>query len=193
MHLTAFVTALLAAVVSARDFTLYDDPNFGGASHFENRFDDDACWNMNGAGDKASSVRGAGCTTFFQERDCQGSSWQNYGDASTVPEFLNDHIWSFRNKCYGCPDISDPCQRWAAATVLGRLIALELRPVALSPVNVGICTYALCFYNNVANPGALLSTAMWVSARDLEPYDASAQSFIDHSYQVLYYLESRDV
>lgn len=43
MQLTAFVTTLLAAVVSARDFTLYDDSNFGGASHFENRFEDDAC------------------------------------------------------------------------------------------------------------------------------------------------------
>ncbi|KAH7171444.1 hypothetical protein EDB81DRAFT_877439 [Dactylonectria macrodidyma] len=110
MQLTAFVVTLLVAVVSARDFTLYEHSNFGGASHFENRFDDDACWNMNGKGDQASSVRGAGCTTFFRERDCQGSNWQNYGDASTVPEFLNDHIWSFRNRCYGCPDSFDPCQ-----------------------------------------------------------------------------------
>ncbi|KAH8648741.1 hypothetical protein BGZ60DRAFT_329635, partial [Tricladium varicosporioides] len=78
MQLTTFVATLLAVVVSARDFTLYDDSNYGGASHFENRWDDDAC---------------------CMQRDCQGSNWQNYDDAPTVPGFLNDHIWSFRNKC----------------------------------------------------------------------------------------------
>ncbi|KAJ3523240.1 hypothetical protein NM208_g12526 [Fusarium decemcellulare] len=106
MQLTAFVANLLAAVVSARDFTLFEHSNFGGATHFENRFDDDACWNMNGKGDTASSHT----DSSTRERDCQGGQWQNYGDASTVPEFLNDHIWSFRNKCEGCPDPFDPCQ-----------------------------------------------------------------------------------
>lgn len=49
-------------------------------------------------------------TSGNRERDCQGSNWQNYGDAATVPEFLNDHIWSFRNECYGCPNPFSPCQ-----------------------------------------------------------------------------------
>ncbi len=91
MQLSVFVVTLLSAVVAARDFTLYDDVNFGGATHFENRWNDDACCienpfnssyqplemepatykaylvgNLNGAGDRASSVRGLGCTTFFR-------------------------------------------------------------------------------------------------------------------------------
>jgi hypothetical protein len=33
------------------------------------------------------------------ERDCRGSSWQQRGISPTVPSFLNDHIWSFRNQC----------------------------------------------------------------------------------------------
>lgn len=49
-------------------------------------------------------------THILSERDCKGSSWQNYGDAKTVPSFLNDHIWSFRNRCKGCPNSFDPCQ-----------------------------------------------------------------------------------
>ena len=43
MQLTVFVATLLAAVASARDFTLYDDNNFGGAAHRETRNDDAAC------------------------------------------------------------------------------------------------------------------------------------------------------
>lgn len=86
MQLTVFAAALLASVVSARSFTLYDDVNFGGVAHAENRNNDAACCmliiqplaqkesvtkqmpgNLNGAGDGASSVRGdSGCTTFFQ-------------------------------------------------------------------------------------------------------------------------------
>ena len=41
--LAAFVVTFLAAVVAGRDFTLYEHSNYGGASHFENRWDDDAC------------------------------------------------------------------------------------------------------------------------------------------------------
>ena len=53
----------------------------------------------------------ASCTyKTTRERDCQGSNWQQVGDAATVPEFLNDHIWSFRNKCYDCPNPFSPCQ-----------------------------------------------------------------------------------
>ncbi|KAK4119253.1 hypothetical protein N657DRAFT_650357 [Parathielavia appendiculata] len=110
MELTIFVVGLLAGVVSAREFTLYEHSNFGGATHRETRPNDDRCWNMNGAGDRASSVRGGGCTTFYRERDCRGHSWPNYGDAPTVPGALNDHIWSFRNRCQGCPDPFDTCQ-----------------------------------------------------------------------------------
>ncbi|KAF6831564.1 hypothetical protein CMUS01_07300 [Colletotrichum musicola] len=55
---------------------------------------------MNGKGDQASSVMGGpGCTTFFRNRDCQGDRWTQRGNAATVPGFLNDHIWSFTNKC----------------------------------------------------------------------------------------------
>ncbi|KAK7428982.1 hypothetical protein QQZ08_004494 [Neonectria magnoliae] len=36
------------------------------------------------------------------------------------------------------------------------------------------------------------SSVAWVSARDLKLYDASAQSLIEHSHQVLDYLESRE-
>lgn len=43
MQLTVFVATLLASVVSARSFTLYDDVNFGGAAHSENRNNDAAC------------------------------------------------------------------------------------------------------------------------------------------------------
>jgi hypothetical protein len=43
MKLTDIVATLLAAVVSARDFTLYENANFGGAYHREQRWDDDAC------------------------------------------------------------------------------------------------------------------------------------------------------
>ncbi|KAK3392533.1 hypothetical protein B0T20DRAFT_396166 [Sordaria brevicollis] len=103
MQLTTFIASLMLAsapAVQARFFTLYDDVNYGGQPHAENRPDGATCWNLNGAGDKASSVRGgSGCTTFFQNRDCQGSSWQQRGDAPTVPAFLNDHIWSYANRC----------------------------------------------------------------------------------------------
>ncbi len=43
MQLTVFVATLLASVVSARSFTLYNDANYGGASHAENRNNDAAC------------------------------------------------------------------------------------------------------------------------------------------------------
>ncbi|KAK1836521.1 hypothetical protein QBC39DRAFT_378070 [Podospora conica] len=99
MQFPVVLAALLAAGVSARDFTLYSEVNFGGTAHRETRNDDAACWNLNGKGDTASSVRGGGCTTFFRERDCQGSNWQNRGDAFTVPAHLDNHIWSFRNRC----------------------------------------------------------------------------------------------
>ncbi|KAK2616564.1 hypothetical protein QQS21_000387 [Conoideocrella luteorostrata] len=97
---TIFVGTLLASLATARSFTLFDDVNFGGKAHDENRNNDAACWNLNGAGDQASSVRGGpGCTTFFQQRDCQGSNWQQRGNAFTVPAHLDNHIWSYRNQC----------------------------------------------------------------------------------------------
>ncbi|KAH6964524.1 hypothetical protein HG530_003895 [Fusarium avenaceum] len=99
MQLSLFTVTILASLVGARDFTLYEHANYKGATHRETRNDDDACWNMNGKGDKASSVKGKWCTTFYRERDCKGDQWENEGDAPTVPSFLNDHIWSFRNKC----------------------------------------------------------------------------------------------
>ncbi|KAJ0107279.1 uncharacterized protein J7T55_015744 [Diaporthe amygdali] len=93
MKFTILAATLLTSVVSARSFTLYDDVNFGGAAHAENRNNDAACWNLNGAGDHTSSVKGgSGCTTFFH-------NWQQRGNAFTVPDFLNDHIWSYRNQC----------------------------------------------------------------------------------------------
>ncbi|KAF9881783.1 hypothetical protein CkaCkLH20_00929 [Colletotrichum karsti] len=100
MKFTIIAATLLASVVSARQFVLYDDINYGGTGNAENQPDEARCWNLNGRGDKASSVTGgAGCSTFFQQRDCQGSSWQQRGNAPTVPAFLNDHIWSFMNRC----------------------------------------------------------------------------------------------
>lgn len=73
MKFTLFTTLLISAA-SARQFTLFDNANYGGASHTENRNNDNTCWNLNGKGDRASSVRGAGqassgsngCTTFFR-------------------------------------------------------------------------------------------------------------------------------
>ncbi|KAK4118018.1 hypothetical protein N657DRAFT_651741 [Parathielavia appendiculata] len=100
MHLTIFAAALLASAVSAREFILFDDINLRGVAHRETRDNDAACWNLNGKGDRASSVWGDnGCTTFYRERDCAGANWQQRGIAYTVPDFLNDHIWSFRNQC----------------------------------------------------------------------------------------------
>ncbi|KAJ4253800.1 hypothetical protein NW762_010195 [Fusarium torreyae] len=64
---------------------------------------------MHGGEFSASSVKGEGCTTFYRERFCEGESWQNYGDAASVPDFLNDHMWSFRNQCE-CPDPFNTCQ-----------------------------------------------------------------------------------
>jgi hypothetical protein len=43
MQLTIFVATLLASVVSARSFTLFDGINFGGTTHTENRLNDHAC------------------------------------------------------------------------------------------------------------------------------------------------------
>ncbi|KAJ4027653.1 hypothetical protein NW760_007570 [Fusarium oxysporum] len=118
MQILLSAVIFLASVASARDFVLYDDANYGGAAHIETRNNDAACCmpclssdmeiliikdiigNLNGKGDRASSVGGdTGCTTFFRERDCRGSNWQQRGSAPTVPSFLNDHIWSFRNQC----------------------------------------------------------------------------------------------
>ncbi|CVK84844.1 uncharacterized protein FMAN_01770 [Fusarium mangiferae] len=116
MQIITVTAALFASLALARDFTLYDNSYFGGASHRETRNDDDACWNMNGKGDRASSVKGYGCTTFYRERDCKGDKWENVHDASTVPSFLNDHIWSFRNKCkcdYKARDTCVTACEWA--------------------------------------------------------------------------------
>jgi hypothetical protein len=100
MQLITVVCALLASTASARVFTLYSDINYWGDSHIETQPDNANCWNLNGKGDTTSSVGGdSGCTTFYQERDCRGSNWQQRGDAFTVPDFLNDHIYSFRNQC----------------------------------------------------------------------------------------------
>lgn len=100
MQITAAVAFLLAGAASARTFTLYDNANYQGAAHTENQPDNAVCWNLNGKGDRASSVSGgAGCTTFFRGRDCTGENWQQRGSAATVPSFLNDHIWSYRNSC----------------------------------------------------------------------------------------------
>lgn len=54
------LTTLLISAASARQFTLFDNANYGGASHTENRNNDNACWNLNGKGDRASSVKSAG-------------------------------------------------------------------------------------------------------------------------------------
>ncbi|KAF1828812.1 hypothetical protein BDW02DRAFT_511411 [Decorospora gaudefroyi] len=78
MHFSTAVVIMLASTASARVFTLYDDINFGGNSHRETRNDDAAC-----------------CI----ERGCTGSNWQQRGNAFTVPGFLDNHIWSFRNQC----------------------------------------------------------------------------------------------
>ncbi|KAF1975481.1 hypothetical protein BU23DRAFT_75284 [Bimuria novae-zelandiae CBS 107.79] len=44
MELTIVIAACLASMTSARSFTLYDENNFGGAGHAENRGDDAACY-----------------------------------------------------------------------------------------------------------------------------------------------------
>lgn len=85
MQLSLFTVTVLASLVGARDFTLYEHANYKGATHRETRNDDDACCalpmsvhkfqcpiandiigNMNGKGDKASSVKGKWCTTFYR-------------------------------------------------------------------------------------------------------------------------------
>ncbi|KAL6924120.1 hypothetical protein ACHAPO_011209 [Fusarium lateritium] len=102
MQINLLKIAFFASMASAQQvkFTLYEHSNFGGASHSETKNLGSDCWNLNGKGDTASSVKNLGtCTTFFRERDCQGANWQQVGDAATVPDFLNDHIWSFRNQC----------------------------------------------------------------------------------------------
>lgn len=43
MHFAVFVSTLLVAAVSARDFTLYENAKYGGAAHQETRGDDDTC------------------------------------------------------------------------------------------------------------------------------------------------------
>lgn len=43
MQFPIFLAALFATGVSARDFTLYSEANFGGAAHRETRWDDNAC------------------------------------------------------------------------------------------------------------------------------------------------------
>ncbi|KAK0738958.1 hypothetical protein B0T18DRAFT_333351 [Schizothecium vesticola] len=79
MQFPVVLAVLFAAGVSARDFTLYSNVNFGGNAHRGTRSDDSAC-----------------CTL---PRDCTGSNWQNRGDAFTVPAHLDNHIQSFRNRC----------------------------------------------------------------------------------------------
>ncbi|KAK4120392.1 hypothetical protein N657DRAFT_625329 [Parathielavia appendiculata] len=81
MQLTLFIAIILASVTSARDFTLYDDVNYGGAAHRETR-------NSNAA-----------CCMLTIHRDCQGSNWLQRGIALTVPAHLSNHIWSFHNQC----------------------------------------------------------------------------------------------
>ncbi|KAL4722191.1 hypothetical protein ACLX1H_010967 [Fusarium chlamydosporum] len=84
MRITLLAAALFASLASAREFNLYEDINYNGTFHKETRNSDGACWNLNGKGDQASSVEGGnGCTTFFRERDCTGSSWQQRGSAPT--------------------------------------------------------------------------------------------------------------
>lgn len=46
------LTTLLISAASARQFILFDNANYGGASHTENRNNDNACWNLNGKGDR---------------------------------------------------------------------------------------------------------------------------------------------
>ncbi|KAJ4304849.1 hypothetical protein N0V90_000377 [Kalmusia sp. IMI 367209] len=100
MKFIVIAAALLAPMVAARQFTIFDDRNYEGTGHAENRPDGGPCWNLNGAGDRGSSVRGgSGCTTFFQQRDCTGASWKQRGNAATVPQFLEDHMWSYINSC----------------------------------------------------------------------------------------------
>ncbi|KAL6704256.1 hypothetical protein ACN47E_008424 [Coniothyrium glycines] len=102
MQLTLLATALFASAASARVFYLYDEANFGGAWSKEDRPSDGACWNLNGKGDKTSSIsadRQYECTTFYRERDCQGSQWKFTSNAATIPGFLNDHVWSYAAKC----------------------------------------------------------------------------------------------
>nr|XP_036588003.1 uncharacterized protein CTRU02_02015 [Colletotrichum truncatum]KAF6799144.1 hypothetical protein CTRU02_02015 [Colletotrichum truncatum] len=91
MQLTVFVTALLASVASARTFVLYEHANYGGAWSTENRGNDGTCWNLNGKGDKTSSVGGdSGCTTFYRQgaglsRCTMAEPWQRE-DGSRLPQ-----------------------------------------------------------------------------------------------------------
>lgn len=85
MQIVLSAVIFLALVASARDFVLYDDANYGGAAHIEACNNDAACCmsclsldmeiliikdiigNLNGKGDRASSLGGdAGCTIFFR-------------------------------------------------------------------------------------------------------------------------------
>lgn len=43
MQIITVTVALFASLALARDFTLYDNSYWGGASHRETRNDDDAC------------------------------------------------------------------------------------------------------------------------------------------------------
>ena len=65
---TALVTFLLAGAASARVFTIYEHSNYAGVAHTESLPDGPVCWNLNGKGDRGSSVAGgAGCTTFYRQ------------------------------------------------------------------------------------------------------------------------------
>ncbi|KAF2746154.1 hypothetical protein M011DRAFT_478535 [Sporormia fimetaria CBS 119925] len=103
MKLALLAATLFASVASARYFELYENANYGGPFWGEYRNNDGACWDIGEGGRKASSVKeysGTGaCTTFYDKKGCAGGKWVQRGDAPTVPAFLNDNIWSFRNSC----------------------------------------------------------------------------------------------
>ncbi|KAF2747544.1 hypothetical protein M011DRAFT_477173 [Sporormia fimetaria CBS 119925] len=102
MKFTAIALALCATTtVTARRFFVWEHSGWSGQSWIEDRPNDGRCWDMGDHGRKASSIsdhQSTGtCTVFFNQRGCTGASWSNKGFAKTVPSFLNDNIWSYRN------------------------------------------------------------------------------------------------
>ncbi|KAF2747518.1 hypothetical protein M011DRAFT_458383 [Sporormia fimetaria CBS 119925] len=103
MKITFFATALFTSTVAARVFYLYEHNDLNGNGWQEDRPNDGTCWNIGDHGRKASSVSGVDstgpCTTFYNQRGCTGGQWVQRGYAATVPLFLNDNFWSFKNQC----------------------------------------------------------------------------------------------
>ena len=111
MGLNVALAAMLIPLASAQYgdpfypgvFTIYEDVNLQGAEHWDyQKPDPNVCWNLNGKGDKGSSVTVWGdgaCIRFFRERDCQGQDFKARGTVWAVPDYMNDHMYSYIHWC----------------------------------------------------------------------------------------------